>query len=272
MQISAVIPTYNREKLLPKAIDSVLQQTVEVAEIIVIDDGSTDHTKSLIKQKYPQVKYIYQSNSGVSKARNTGINGANSDWIALLDSDDEWLPEKLEQQINSINESELKVCHTNEIWIRDGKHLNQMKKHQKSGGWIFKNCLPLCAMSPSSIVIHRSVFEEAGLFDENLPACEDYDLWLQITARFPVAYVETPQLKKYGGHDDQLSRKYWGMDRFRVIALDKILSQRFLNQEYHQAALDMLLSKLTILKNGAIKRDNQQLLTFCEEKLDRWSA
>ena len=272
MQISVIIPTYNREKMLIRAINSVVQQTVAPAEIIVVDDGSTDATRQLIKKHFSEVKYLYQTNRGVSAARNVGINAASGDWLALLDSDDEWLPGKLEQQIKLINEQNLKVCHTNEVWIRNGEQINQMKKHSKSGGWIFDKCLPLCAMSPSSILIHKSVFQEVGLFDENLPACEDYDLWLQITARYQVAYVSTPQLKKYGGHEDQLSRKYWGMDRFRVMALDKILSENILTQENHQAALHMLLKKLKILKQGAIKHGNQELLTLCDQKIKQWAA
>ncbi len=102
----------------------------------------------------------------------------------------------------------MRVCHTDEIWIRNGRRVNARKKHGKKGGWIFQHCLPLCAMSPSSIMIHRDVFTALGGFDERLPACEDYDLWLRITARYPVLFTRQPLIEKYGGHDDQLSRKY----------------------------------------------------------------
>ena len=146
-----------------------------------------------------------------------------------------------------------------------------MKKHAKKGGWVFKECLPLCAMSPSSIIINRSVLEKVGYFDEALPACEDYDLWLRISAEFEVAFVETPMINKYGGHADQLSRQHWGMDRFRVLALEKILNTGSLNKEDYQAALAMLLKKLTILYKGARKHENEKLIVACESKLSRWN-
>jgi len=260
MRISVIIPSFNRVALLPRAIDSVLSQTgARIAEshcpvnetdlfeleVIVIDDGSTDGTESVIREKYPEVIYLRQDNLGVSAARNVAIKQASGNWIALLDSDDEWMPNKLVEQIKVLNQTELKVCHTEEVWVRDGVRVNQMKKHQKSGGAIFKKCLPLCAMSPSSILIHTSVFEEVGLFDESLPACEDYELWLKITAVYSVAYIEEPLIYKYGGHEDQLSRQYWGMDRFRVIALQKILSDDFylaaLSVDERDAAHSMLL-------------------------------
>ena len=145
--------------------------------------------------------FIQQSNAGVSSARNVGIKRASGDWIAFLDSDDEWLPEKLETQMNALYKNpEIKICHTNEIWIRNGTRVNPKKKHEKFGGWIFQKCLPLCCISPSSVIIHKSIFKEIGLFDDSLPACEDYDLWLRITARNPVLYIKDSLLRKYGGH------------------------------------------------------------------------
>ena len=221
--ISVIIPTYNRAHLLPRALDSILSQSCLPNEIIVVDDGSTDDTSVLVTSVYPEIVFIQQSNTGVSCARNVGIKRASGDWIAFLDSDDEWFPEKLEVQMNALYKNpELKICHTNEIWIRNGTRVNPKKKHEKFGGWIFQKCLPLCCISPSSVIIHKSIFDEAGLFDDSLLVCEDYDLWLRITARNPVLYIEKPLLRKYGGHNDQLSRKYWGMDRFRIKSLEKI--------------------------------------------------
>lgn len=263
--------------MLPRAIQSVLKQTqfeLSNLEIIVVDDGSTDDTKSVIEQHYlPQyscINYVRQENKGVSAARNLGLEHANHEWVALLDSDDEWLPCKLHTQINAIEQTQLKVCHTQEIWIRNGVRVNQMNKHQKYGGDIFEHCLPLCAMSPSSIVIHREVFNKIGPFDEALPACEDYDLWARITPHYQVAYVETPCINKYGGHEDQLSRQFWGMDRFRVIALCKLLQQPNvdlqLSSEQRQQALAMLKRKNTILLAGARKHQNHDLVAECEQR------
>lgn len=239
-------------------------------EIIVVDDGSTDDTKEMLASDFPDVHYIFQGNSGVSSARNTGLRAAKGEWIALLDSDDEWLPHKLKAQFELLENTELKVCHTEEIWIRNGVRVNQMNKHKKSGGWIFEKCLPLCAMSPSSIIIHRDVFDDVGDFDESLPACEDYDLWLRITSRYEVAYVKDACINKYGGHEDQLSRQFWGMDRFRVLALQKILNpqlESILKPIDRGLALNMLEKKLNILLKGATKHSNQALINECQQAL-----
>ncbi len=250
---------------MSRALDSVLAQTMPAFEIIVIDDGSTDDTRILLSQCYPEVTYLYQQNQGVSAARNAGIAAANGDWIALLDSDDVWLESKLEQQCTAIlTAPEYEICHTEEIWIRNGVRVNQMKKHQKYGGSIFQKCLPLCVISPSSVLMKKSVFDQAGLFDESFPACEDYELWLRLCATLPVLYIEVPLIYKYGGHEDQLSRQFWGMDRFRVKAIDKTLRYCVLAEEDKLAAIVMLLKKVRILEKGAHKHNNRELLEYCE--------
>ena len=255
--ISVIVPTYNRAHQLPRTLDSILCQSCSPKEIIVVDDGSTDETLALMTSEYPEIVFIQQQNTGVSSARNVGIKRASGDWITFLDSDDEWLPEKLEIQMKALYENpEIKICHTNEIWIRNGKRVNPKKKHEKFGGWIFQKCLPLCCISPSSVIIHKSIFKEIGLFDYSLPVCEDYDLWLRITARNPVLYIEEPFLIKYGGHEDQLSKKYWGMDRFRIKSLEKIISSRVLSELDENAAKKMLMEKIYIFIQGAQKRGN----------------
>ena len=255
--ISVIVPTYNRAHQLPRTLDSILCQSCSPKEIIVVDDGSTDETLALMTSEYPEIVFIQQQNTGVSSARNVGIKRASGDWIAFLDSDDEWLPKKLEIQMKALYENpEIKICHTNEIWIRNGKRVNPKKKHGKFGGWIFQKCLPLCCISPSSVIIHKSIFKEIGLFDYSLPVCEDYDLWLRITARNPVLYIEEPFLIKYGGHEDQLSKKYWGMDRFRIKSLEKIISSRVLSELDENAAKKMLMEKIYIFIQGAQKRGN----------------
>ena len=273
MQISLIIPTYNRCNSLRRALLSVLQQSLAPDEIIVVDDGSTDNTENMIATEFPQINYLKQENKGVSAARNLGIQQAQGEWIALLDSDDTWLPKKLAVQINALQESEnIKVCHTEEIWIRDGVRVNAMNKHKKTGGWIFQRCLPLCAMSPSSILIHRSVFADIGVFDEEFPACEDYDLWLRITAKYPVLYIEEPLINKYGGQEDQLSHQYWGMDRFRIKALEKIINQTDLSEENKQAAIKMLLKKARIFKNGALKRGKTESADYYQQLIEYYQT
>jgi len=273
--ISVIIPTFNRAKLLKRAIHSVLNQTRQPGEIIVIDDGSTDETAEMIAREFPAVHYIFQQNKGVSSARNRGIDAATGEWIALLDSDDEWLPKKLQKQVELLelerkNGANYRICHSDEIWIRNGKRVNPKTKHQKFGGNIFQKCLPLCVISPSSAIIHQQIFDEIGRFNESLPACEDYDLWLRICARHPVLFLAEPLLVKYGGHADQLSRKHWGMDRFRVQALEKLLDDDHytLTEENLTAVLDMLLKKLYVLITGAKKRENHEILETYLEKLN----
>ncbi len=255
MDISVIIPTFNRAHTLGRALDSVLQQTRPPREIIVVDDGSGDDTAELVARHPAQPVYLYQTNRGVSSARNLGIRSASGEWLAFLDSDDEWLPGKLAAQASALRrEPDCRICHTEEVWVRNGKRVNPMNKHAKSGGRIFKNCLPLCVISPSSVMIHRDLLQEVGLFDEGLPACEDYDLWLRICARHPVAFVAEPQIVKYGGHPDQLSRRHWGMDRFRIQALEKLLKNGELTEGDRSAVIRTLMEKTEILANGAAKR------------------
>lgn len=273
MQISVIIPTHNRAQVLARALESVQRQSHQPVETIVVDDGSTDGTAAMMQANFPACRYLPQENLGVSSARNRGIEAATGEWLAFLDSDDEWLPTKLAAQKAALETApEVKLCHTEEIWIRNGRRVNPMKKHTKTGGYIFRQCLPLCAISPSSVIIHRSIFEEVGLFDEDLPACEDYDLWLRICARHPVAFIETPQIIKYGGHEDQLSRRHWGMDRFRIQALEKIIAEPKLSTENRQAALQMLISKAGIFAQGAEKRDNQSRAAEYREKQRHYST
>ncbi len=260
MKVSVIIPSHNRAGVLPRALDSVLDQQLPALEIILVDDASDDATEQLIKSRYPQIRYLkLPRNRGVSAARNLGIAEAEGDWIALLDSDDAWLPGKLQAQKDLIEaHPELRLCHTEEIWIRNGKRVNPMRKHAKSGGRIFFQCLPRCVISPSSVLLRKDLLAEYGGFDEDLPACEDYDLWLRICAREPVLFVEQAQIVKYGGHEDQLSRKYWGMDRFRIQALEKLLLTGKLRPDQYAAALDTLKKKSAILAKGAEKRGDRQ--------------
>jgi GT2 family glycosyltransferase len=269
--VTILIPTFNRRTLLKRALNSVYKQTYTEFEVIVVDDGSTDGTEKMIRDLFPMVKYLSQSNSGVSSARNKGIASAKGKWLAFLDSDDEWLPQKLSKQMSLLkSKPDYKICHTEEQWVRNGVKVNQMKKHKKTGGWIFLQCLPLCAMSPSSIIIHHSIFSELGNFDTSLPACEDYDMWLRITAKHPVLFIEEPQIIKYGGHEDQLSKTHWGMDRYRITALQKIILGGTLNDQNKQQAISTLLKKCKIFQQGALKRDKQDDALHYKKIIDRF--
>lgn len=252
--VSAVIPTHNRAGTLGRALESVLAQTRPADEVIVVDDGSTDGTDRLVAG-YPSVVYVAQENRGVSAARNRGIAAAAGEWIALLDSDDEWRPEKLQRQLEALgNNPGHDVCHTDEIWIRDGRRVNPGRRHAKAGGRIFRRCLSLCSISPSAAMVRRSLLDTLGGFDESLPVCEDYDLWLRVCARHPVLFVDEALVVKHGGHADQLSRAYWGMDRFRIRALVKILEEGALEPGDRAAARDTLLAKIDVYLQGVRRR------------------
>ena len=237
--------------------------------MVIVDDGSTDGTENLVSKKYPEFTYLKQDNLGVSAARNAGIAATSDEWLAFLDSDDEWMPEKLQCQMEALSaEPEMMLCHTDEIWIRNGKRVNPMKKHNKHGGWIFDKCLPLCCISPSSVIIHRSVLDEIGFFDQSLPACEDYDLWLRVASSYPVLYISEKLVVKHGGHQDQLSEKYWGMDRFRIQALEKIILSGNLIDENLNNAKQMLREKTIIFSTGARKRGRTAEAEKCEQRME----
>ncbi len=266
--VSVIIPVYNRVKVIDRSINSVINQTYPINEIIVIDDGSNDGTYDLVKRNFPQVILKYQENKGVSNARNIGIKLAKSKWIAFLDSDDEWLPKKVEEQISLLNINlSFKICHTDEVWIRNQVRVNPMKKHRKYGGDIYNKCLPLCVISPSSIIIHKDIFNDIGLFDEELPVCEDYDMWLRICSKYSVLFLDQKLINKYGGHDDQLSKKYWGMDRFRLIALEKMIDNPNLNSTDRMATINMAIDKARILQKGYIKHNHKIESQEISEKL-----
>ncbi len=253
--VSAIIPTFNRLGSLCSAIDSVLAQQYPLHELIVVDDGSTDGTALHLTRHYPMVKLIRQSNHGVSYARNRAIEQAQGEWLAFLDSDDRWFPDKIGTQIQALADAPAnRLCHCDEHWIRNGERVNPKRKHQKRGGHIFEHCLPLCVISPSATMIHKSLFDDIGLFDESLPACEDYDLWLRICAQESVLYVDQPLLEKTGGHDDQLSQRYPAMDRFRLQALAKLIRTQELSADRHALTLTTFTQKLKIFCNGARKR------------------
>ncbi len=242
---------------------SVLSQTYAADEIIIIDDGSTDQSAQIIKE-FPDIIYMYQKNSGVSSARNRGIKYAKNDWVAFLDSDDVWHKDKLKLHVEFHQQnSDTFMSYTDEKWVRNNKEVKIPKKFQKIGKNAFAENLSYCNIAPSSVLLHKKLFEWCGVFDENLAVCEDYDLWLRITCKEKVGLIKNKLITKYAGHEDQLSFKYWGMDRFRVQSLEK-----FLDTEYEDLVLETLIEKYNLLLKGAIKYDKMADIKIYESKLE----
>ncbi len=271
--VSIIIPTYNRANWIAEAVESVLNQTFRDFELLVVDDGSTDETPEVLEPFFHQLIYIAQPNRGVSAARNTGIKHARGDYLCFLDSDDLWKPRKLEIQLEEMTRHpEFRMSYTDEVWIRRGRWANPKKRHQKYSGWIFENLLPLCIISPSSVLIARSVFEEVGLFDESLPAGEDYDLWLRIGSRFPILFIPQKLIVKRGGHPGQLSQQFWGLDRFRVRSILKVLKSGNLNPRDARLARKMLVEKCRILATGSEKRGKTADARYYRKLAAEWGA
>lgn len=254
-EVTVVIPTHNRKSLLPRALDSVIAQSLKPLEILVIDDGSSDDTCLSLAHKFPAVTWISQSNHGVSHARNTGVRMACGQWIAFLDSDDMWDPDKLDKQNEFLRKSpDLRFCHTGENWIRNDKAVSPPAYLDKSNHYILEKSLHRCIICPSSVVMHKNIFSEVGYFDESMPVCEDYDLWLRILVQYNVGLLDQKLVTKYGGHSDQLSKKYWGMDRFRIQTLQKLLNHSILTPTQKSSVLRVLIEKLEILAKGYTNR------------------
>ena len=271
MKISVVIPSYNRKEFLKRSINSVNNQTIKPFEIIVVDDGSFDGTEAMIKRNYDFIKFIKQKNKGVSAARNLGIKVSSGEWICFLDSDDEWKNDKLEKQIIAVKSNpDYKFFHSDEIWIKNGKRINQKKKHKKYGGDIFDKCLDMCRISPSSVLIDKTIFDDVGIFNENLVICEDYELWLRICNKYSVFFINEPLIIKYGGHQGQLSYSVDSIEYHRIKALEYLMSSN-LKKKNKDHAIKMLISKITIYLNGLIKRGKKHEIALYEEKIKVWN-
>lgn len=256
--VSVILPTYNRAWALKTAIDSVLFQNYSNIELIVIDDGSQDNTKELLKDYKNQIKVLSQENAGVSAARNRGIEKSRGEFIALLDSDDAWDKKKISCQMDFFMANpEALICQTQEIWIRNYKRVNPKIKHKKPSGMIFEHSLNLCLVSPSAVMMKREIFEQKGYFNEKFLVCEDYDLWLRISSTIPVFLIDKPYTIKNGGHKDQLSNLH-SQDIFRIRSLKNLLDSKTLTNDQSLKAKKVFKKKCDIYGNGCIKRGRQE--------------
>jgi glycosyltransferase involved in cell wall biosynthesis len=256
VQVSVVIPTFNRRGLVHEAVASVCAQDAAPDEVVVVDDGSTDGTAAALARTFgTRIRIVCTDHRGVSAARNRGVAESRGELIAFLDSDDLWLPGQLAAQVAFfVQHADADICQTEEIWIRNGVRVNPCAHHRKPSGDVFEPSLQLCLISPSAVMLRRRLFERVGGFDENLPVCEDYDLWLRIARDTPIWLIDQPLVVKRGGHSDQLSRQVWGMDRFRVAALARLLAEGNLSDAHWAATAAVLARKCAILADGAARR------------------
>ena len=269
--VSVIIPTFNRGWTITEAIESVLIQDGTPFELIVVDDGSTDATGQILDRYGDRITVIRQQNQGVSNARNAGIQIARGDLIAFLDSDDYWLKDKMITQVEFFKtHPDAWLCQTEEMWIRNGRRVNPKKRHRKPSGMIFYESLALCLVSPSAVMMRRGLFDVIGRFDERLPACEDYDMWLRVSSRYPVFLIDTPLIVKRGGHGDQLS-KMAGLDRYRIQSLVKLLRSGNLTDEQSAAAAAMLREKGRIYAHGCMKRGKAEEARYTSRLVDKYA-
>jgi len=270
-EVSVIIPTYNRANLIKRAITSVARQTFKDLEIIVIDDGSEDDTDKIVQNiADSRISYKKIDHSGVSRARNQGIELSRGRWIAFIDSDDEWLDTKIEKQLKYLeNHPQYPACHTDEIWIKDGVRINQGKKHKKYAGNFFSPSLKMCLISPSSVIIQRDIFTEIGGFDESFNYVEDYELWLRLTSKYEIGYINEKLVIKYGGHKDQLSRRIDGIEKYRMMALEKFIKNNHSNdllKEHVDQAFKEYDRKFNIYSLGCLKRGKVKELSELRHK------
>jgi glycosyltransferase involved in cell wall biosynthesis len=261
-QVSIIIPTFNRAALLERAVASVLCQTFRDFEVVVVDDGSTDGTAELpiFNKSDPRLRYVkLPENRGVSCARNTGAKETSAPLLAFLDSDDEWLPHKLEKQVRWTDaHPDMHIVQTREIWVRRGRRVNAPRTHEKFEGDLFAASLERCMITPSSVMLRRRLFEQAGGFNESFTACEDYDLWLRLTCCHKVGLIDEELLRRYGGHADQLSATVPVLDRFRIQSLAGLLAGKTLTEEQSRLVRNNLLKRARIVAEGYNKRGNKE--------------
>jgi len=202
MLVSVIIPVHNRAATIQRATASVLAQEDVNLEVLVVDDASTDGTLHVLRTiQDPRLRILRQPrNLGVSAARNLGLAKAQGQMLALLDSDDWWLPGKMTRHLDYHCAGPWRISQTDEIWIRQGRRVNPKHKHAKPEGWFFAQALQACLISPSCVLFDRDFWSEVGPFDETLPACEDYDLWLRTLIRPPVGLYRGKLVCKTGGH------------------------------------------------------------------------
>lgn len=256
MLVSIIIPTFNRLELLKRAIASIEAQTYTNYELIIVDDASSDGTLDYLMM-LDHITLSLSDNRGVSYARNRGVGMANGEYVAFLDSDDTWHEDKLSQQV-AFHQSnpEIKCSFGEEKWFRFDKEVKRPKKYEAPNLVTFKELLEFTFIGPSSVMIDTTFYKELEGFDEELAVCEDFDLWLRITAHTGMHLAPKVCINKYAGDFEQLSTSVLSLEPYRITAL--------LKHQEHSFVREIIEKKLAIIKKGAVKHQNKELLNFCK--------
>jgi glycosyltransferase involved in cell wall biosynthesis len=279
-QVSVIIPVYNRRAMVREAVDSVLAQTAASFELIVVDDGSTDGTGEDLAQlavgRGETIRIEHTENRGPAAARNRGVATARAPLVAFLDSDDLWAPEKLERHLEFMRANPCcAISQTNETWIRNERRVNPGMRHRKRAGDFFVDSLRTCLVSPSAVLMRKQLFDSIGGFDEDMRAAEDYDLWLRIQVEHEIGLLDEPMTTRRAGHPDQLSASTPAIDRFRILALAKLLGRDSLSQERRLATTEVLIEKCQIYAAGLARRgriDAARRYESIAEQASRWQT
>lgn len=259
-EVSVIIPVYNRPVLLEQALFSVQEQTFSDYEVIVADDGSDAPLLAgniALEIPFRHLKLPHCGRPGA--VRNAAVQEARGRYIAFLDSDDSWQPEKLALQLDAIKASDCRWSHTRETWLRGDTIVSQRKQRHKREGDIFEDALVKCIVGPSTLLMERSLFIETDGFDSDLEVAEDYEYWLRVLDNNPIQYVDRELTIKQAGDWDQLSAKYGQIEIFRLLGLVNLLINRSLSDSRMELASESFVKKLAIFINGAKKRNRMEI-------------
>jgi glycosyltransferase involved in cell wall biosynthesis len=223
VKVSVVIPTYNCVQFVTEAIDSVLNQTFKDFEILVVDDGSKDETREVLTEKYgTSIQYLYKENGGVSSARNFGIEKAKGKYIAFLDADDVWMPEKLEKQASALEGNpEIKACYSSfflcDEKLNPGKiNLSERKANALTDLLLIGNVVA----TPSTVIAEKGLFQQVGGFDHELSQCADWEMWIRLATKTEFIYINEPLLR-YRQHDSNMSKNAALLEKDSVLLIEK---------------------------------------------------
>jgi glycosyltransferase involved in cell wall biosynthesis len=297
---TVVVPTCNRREMVAQALQSVLAQTYRNFELVVVDDGSTDGTPmhlmrllgaepravEILSRMNPAalnpffhqfvhdgipIQYQYHPNRGLGAARNRGIRHARGTYVAFLEAEDLWEPTHLQAQIAFLDgDGWARIARVGGRQAKDGTRARRSRRAEEASGWIFSQALEACPAGLSCAVVHRGCFAECGTFDENMPACDDYDLWLRLAARFPIHYVAGPEVT-HRSPRPELASHSWTWDRFRVYALEKAFQSGQLNPEQRFLVSQEIVRRCEHLVEGYRRQKSEERANFYERKRKRFA-